>query len=217
MTAPCRILVVDDHAIVRQGLSALLAAAPDLQIVGEAATVEEALALVPSCTPDIAVIDLTLKERSGLELIAELRAHHPAVKSLVLSMHDEDEYAERALKAGASGYVMKEKADEVIVEALRRVRAGEVYLSPEVSSRMLRAFAGQAGGERTGLAALSEREREVFLLMGRGWATKRIADHFSLSTRTVEVHRAHIKRKLQCDDLAQLLREAIRYAEANPL
>jgi DNA-binding NarL/FixJ family response regulator len=217
MSEPCRILVVDDHPIVRQGLATLLAAAPDLQVVATAATIEEALAALAEARPEVAVVDLTLKDRSGLELIAELRKSHPHIKSLVLSMHDEEDYAERALQAGASGYVMKEKADEVIVEALRRVRAGEVYLSPEVSSRMLRAFAGQAGGERTGLAALSEREREVFLLMGRGWATKRIADHFSLSTRTVEVHRAHIKRKLQCDDLAQLLREAIRYAEANPL
>lgn len=216
MSDVCRILVVDDHPIVRQGLSTLLASAPDLQVVGTAATIEEALAALPQCAPDIAVVDLTLKDRSGLELIAELRRLYPAVKSLVLSMHDEEDYAERALQAGASGYVMKEKADEVIIEALRRVRAGEVYLSAEVSSRMLRAFAGQAGAERTGLAALSDREREVFLQMGRGWSTKRIADHFGLSTRTVEVHRAHIKRKLQCDDLAQLLREAIRYAEANP-
>lgn len=217
MTEPCRILVVDDHPIVRQGLSTLLAGAPDLLVVGTAATVEEALAAIPDCRPDIAVVDLTLKERSGLELIGELRKQHPGIKSLVLSMHDEEEYAERAMQAGASGYVMKEKADEVIVEALRRVRAGEVYLSPEVSSRMLRAFAGQATGERTGVSALSDREREVFLLMGRGWSTKRIAAHFELSARTVEVHRAHIKRKLLCDDLAQLMREAMRYAEGQPV
>ena len=217
MNPATRILVVDDHPIVRQGLVSLLARAPEFAVCGEAGSYDEALARVAELKPDLVLLDLTLKERSGLELIPVLRALQPAPKVLVLSMHDEEDYAERALQAGASGYVMKEKADEVIVEALRRVRAGEVYLSPEVSSRMLRAFAGQAGGERTGLAALSEREREVFLLMGRGWATKRIADHFSLSTRTVEVHRAHIKRKLQCDDLAQLLREAIRYAEANPL
>lgn len=216
MSEPCRILVVDDHPIVRQGLATLLGGAEDLLVVGAAATVEEALAALPTCRPDIVLVDLTLKERSGLELIAEIRRSHPGLKTLVLSMHDEEEYAERALQAGASGYVMKEKADEVIVEALRRVRAGEVYLSAEVSSRMLRAFAGHGGGERTGVAALSEREREVFLLMGRGWSTKRIAEQFALSTRTVEVHRAHIKRKLQCDDLAQLLREAIRFAEANP-
>ena len=213
---PARILVVDDHAIVRHGLSLLLSKHKDLAICGEAGTYEEALAALERERPDILLADITLKERSGLDLIREVRTRWPEVRGLVLSMHDEDEYAERALRAGARGYVMKENADDVIVEAIRTVLSGEVYASPEVSARMLRQFVeGEPGpAEAGGIGSLTEREVEIFRCLGEGLTTRKIAEHFGLSGRTVEVHRANIKRKLGCEDTAQLLREAVKWVEA---
>jgi DNA-binding NarL/FixJ family response regulator len=211
-----RILVIDDHPIVRQGIASLLAQEPDMVLCGEAGTYDDALSRAAATSPDVALVDITLKDRSGLDLIREFRERFPSIKNLVLSMHDEEEYAERALKAGARGYVMKEKADEVVVDAIRLVMQGELYISPEISSRMLKQYlAGDAAPAETGVDSLTDREREIFRLMGRGLSTKRIAEELALSARTVEVHRAHIKRKMQCEDLAQLLREAIRFAESN--
>lgn len=213
---PHRILIVDDHAIVRQGIALLLTRQPDFEVCGEAGSYEEGLAAIAALKPDAVLVDITLKDRSGLDLVREAKERDPAVKTLILSMHDEEDYAERALKAGALGYVMKEHADEVVVEALRKVLRGEVYLSPLMNTRMIRQMiqGENVSEEETGIGSLTDREKEIFLLMGRGLSTKRIAEQLDLSARTVEVHRAHIKRKMQCDDLAQLLREAIRFAES---
>lgn len=214
---PARILVVDDHAIVRHGLTLLLSKHKDLAICGEAGTYEDALAALERERPDILLADITLKDRSGLDLIREVRSRWPEVRGLVLSMHDEDEYAERALRAGARGYVMKENADEVIVEAIRTVLGGEVYASPEVSARMLRQFVDGGSDESVeagGIGSLTERELEIFRCLGEGLTTRKIAEKFGLSGRTVEVHRANIKRKLGCEDTAQLLREAVKWVEA---
>jgi DNA-binding NarL/FixJ family response regulator len=214
--APARILVVDDHAIVRHGLAQLLARHPDLAICGEAGGYDEALAAAAELHPDIVLVDITLKDRSGLDLIRELRDRHPGMRCLVLSMHDAADYAERSLRAGARGYVRKEDADEVIVEAIRAVLRGDVYASPEVSAQVLRRFADGGvppAGEAGGIGALTERELEVFHCLGGGLSTKRIAEKFGLSARTVEVHRANIKRKLGCEDTAQMLREAVRWVE----
>lgn len=209
------IFIVDDHSIVRHGLATLLARVPELKISGEAATFDEALEKIAAHPPDLAVIDITLKDRSGLDLIRELRAKLPDLKTLVLSMHDETEYAERALRAGARGYVMKENADEVLVEAIRAVLRGEIYVSPAASRRMVQNIAEGTteAASAEGIGALTDRERDVFDRMGRGYTTKRIADEFGLSARTVEVHRANIKRKLGAADAASLLREAVRFAE----
>lgn len=214
--SPHRILIVDDHAIVRQGIALLLTRQPDFEVCGEAGSYEEGLAAIAALKPDAVLVDITLKDRSGLDLVREAKERDPAVKTLILSMHDEEDYAERALKAGALGYVMKEHADEVVVEALRKVLRGEVYLSPLMNTRMIRQMiqGENVSEEETGIGSLTDREKEIFLLMGRGLSTKRIAEQLDLSARTVEVHRAHIKRKMQCDDLAQLLREAIRFAES---
>lgn len=213
--SPARILVVDDHAIVRHGLALLLSKHKDLAISGEAGSYDEALAALEQKQPDILLADITLKDRSGLDLIREVRARWPDVRSLVLSMHDEDDYAERALKAGARGYVMKENADDVIVDAIRTVLRGEVYASPEVSARMLRQLVegGAESIEAGGIGSLTERELEIFRCLGEGLTTRKIAEKFNLSGRTVEVHRANIKRKLGCEDTAQLLREAVRWVE----
>jgi DNA-binding NarL/FixJ family response regulator len=209
-----RILVVDDHAIVRHGLAALLAKEKDLVIAGEASTCAEALAALDKVKPDILIADLTLPDRSGIDLIRDAQARQPQLITLVLSMHDERTHAEKALRAGAQGYVMKEDADAHIIEAVRTVLRGEIYVSHEISSRMLREYVSDdAAGPKTGIEALTERERQIFECLGQGMSSRKIADQFSLSPRTVEVHRAHIKKKLQCEDAAQLLREAVRWVE----
>jgi DNA-binding NarL/FixJ family response regulator len=211
-----RIYIVDDHSVVRHGLATLLARVPELKVSGEAATYDEALAGISVQPPDLAVIDITLKDRSGLDLIRELRAKLPDLKTLVLSMHDEMEYAERALRAGARGYIMKENADDVLVEAIRAVLRGEIYVSPSASKRMVQNIAeGTSEPDSAGgIASLTDRERDVFDRLGQGFTTKRIADELGLSARTVEVHRANIKRKLGCTDAAQVLREAVKFVES---
>lgn len=212
-----RLLVVDDHAIVRHGLAVLLESSTGFEICGEAGSVEEARTALGSLKPDILIIDITLRDGSGLELVPIALEANPAMRILVLSMHDEADYALRALRAGAHGYVMKENADEVITEALERVAAGEIYVSPAISARVMREWAGGgavSGAENAGgVAALTERERQVFEAIGRGLTSKKIAEEFGLSARTVEVHRAHIKKKLGCEDAAQLFREAVRWVE----
>ncbi len=160
------------------------------------------------------LVDITLKERSGLDLIRELIQLFPGIKCLVLSMHDEAEYADRALRAGARGYVMKEDADEVIVQAIRHILNGEVYVSPVMSSRLIRQLSDKENRENaSGVASLTDREKEIFECLGEGLSTRKIAEKYSLSERTVEVHRANIKKKLHLDDAAQVLREAVRWVE----
>lgn len=210
-----RLLVVDDHAIVRHGLAMLLARHPEFVIAAEAGGCAEALEKVDSAKVDVAVIDLALKDGSGLDLVRDLLKKKPGLLCLVLSMHDEMEYAERALRAGARGYVMKENADEVLVDALRTILRGQVYASPDVSARLLRrVVSGDEARGESGVDSLTDREREIFRCLGEGMTTKKIAERFGLSARTVEVHRASIKRKLGCDDTAQLLREAVRWVES---
>jgi DNA-binding NarL/FixJ family response regulator len=216
-TGSYRILVVDDHAIVRQGLAMLLASEPEFEICGEAGTIAEAETEMARTQPDMLIVDITLKEENGLELIPRALERNPDLKTLVLSMHEESDYVEQALRAGAQGYVMKENADEVIVDAMKTVAAGQIYVSPETASSMMRAHVGagpgveKAGSE--GVDSLTEREKEVFRLIGEGLTTKAIAEGLGLSARTVEVHRAHIKKKLGCDSAAQVFREAVRWVE----
>ena len=209
------ILIVDDHSIVRHGLASLLAREKEFRIIGEAEGYEDALEALAKQTPDVAIVDITLKDKSGLDLIRDARQKYPSVKYLVLSMHDESVYAEKALRAGAQGYVMKEKADEVIVDALRTVVRGEIFVNGEVAARMLKDLIKGEGKETPefGIEALTEREMEVFQGIGQGLSTRKIADKLGLSDRTVEVHRAHIKRKLRCEDAAQVFREAVRWVE----
>lgn len=210
-----RILLVDDHAIVRQGLALLLSKHPEFAVCGEAGHYDEALAAADKLKPDLALVDITLKDRSGLDLIREWRERLPSLRAVVLSMHDEREYAERALRAGARGYVMKENADEVVVEALHTVLRGDVYASADVSARMLKQLADgpSAELEQGGVASLTERELDIFRALGEGLTSRKIAERFGISERTVEVHRANIKRKLGCQDSAQVLREAVRWVE----
>ncbi len=211
-----RIVIIDDHGIVRHGIGVLLSAEPDLKICGEAGSYEEGLATLAQQQPDVAVIDLILHERSGLDLIREIRQKGWSMPIVVLSMHDEATHAEKSLRAGAQGYVMKEDADEVLVEAIRRVLAGGVYVSGDVNARILRTYAeGESEVSASGVEALTEREKEIFACVGRGLTTRKIAEQFGLSARTVEVHRARIKKKMQCEDAAQLFREAVKWVESN--
>ncbi len=212
--AKTRILVVDDHSIVRHGLTALLAKETDWEVCGEASTYEEALAAWEKLRPDLLLVDITLKDKNGLDLIREARAKGLEGQVLVLSMHDEETHAEKALRAGAQGYVMKENADQTVVEGLRAVLKGEIYVSPEISARMLQHYIrGEEAPAEFGVESLTDREKEIFECLGEGLTSRKIAERFGLSARTVEVHRAHIKKKLQCEDSAQLLREAVRWAE----
>ena len=207
------LLLVDDHAIVRQGLAALLAREADFAVAGEAGTYEDGLAALFSLNPGAVVLDLSLRDRSGLDWIREARAKGYAGKILVLSMHDEAVYAEKALRAGAQGYVMKDQAEETLVAALRQVRSGRTYLSP-AAEKLLAAPAAAAEKETDGVAGLTARETEILYAIGGGLTTRDIAEKFGLSGRTVDVHRANVKRKLGCASLAEVLVRARDYKRA---
>lgn len=205
------LLLVDDHAIVRQGLAALLAHEDDFAVVGETGSYDDGLAALAELAPDCVVLDLSLRDRSGLEWIREARARGYAGKILVLSMHDESIYAEKALRAGAQGYVMKDQAEETLVAALRQIRAGRNYLSPAAADLLAGHHAVPAGKEATGFEGLTTREGEILYAIGGGLSTRDIAEQFGLSGRTVDVHRANIKRKLGCASLAEILVKALEY------
>jgi DNA-binding NarL/FixJ family response regulator len=209
-----RLLLIDDHPIMRYGLAQLVTDEPGLEICGQAGTAREGLEAVGRCRPDLTVIDLTLPDRNGLELLKDIQAMHPGTMCLVLSMHDEGMYAERVLRAGARGYLMKEVAAEQFITAVQRILSGGVYLSEAMASRMLEMAVGAKGrAVASGLEQLTDRELEVLSLIGGGKATKIIADQMGISTRTVEAHRAHIKEKLGLTDGAELVRYAVQWVE----
>jgi DNA-binding NarL/FixJ family response regulator len=207
-----RLLLIDDHPIMRRGLAQLLGSEPGLEVCGEAGSAAEGLQAVASLNPDLVVMDLTLPDKGGLELLKDMQAQFPGQLCLVLSMHHEDLYGERALRAGARGYVMKEAAAEHLVAAVRRVLAGGIYLSEAMASRMLEMVAGQRQ-RAAGIGSLSDRELEVLEMIGRGVATKNIAASLHISARTVEAHRAHLKEKLGLGDGPSLVRFAVQWVE----
>lgn len=209
-----RLLLVDDHPIMRHGLAQLIRAEEGLEVCGEAGTARDGLAAVTEHQPDLAVIDLTLPDKNGLELLKDIQAQHPGMLCLVLSMHDEDMYCERALRAGARGYIMKEAAADHLITAVRKILAGGIYASDKMAARMMEQVAsGRAQTSATPLAALTDREIEVLELIGKGVPTKNIAARLSISARTVEAHRAHIKDKLHITDGATLVRYAVQWVE----
>jgi len=210
-----RILLVDDHPIMRHGLAQLIQMEPGLEVCGEAGSAVDGLAAAQKLRPDVAVIDLTLPDKNGLELLKDIHALLPSVKCIVLSMHDENLYAERALKAGARGYIMKEAAAENLINALQRVLGGGIYLSDVMASRMLEQVTGQRGKVgSSGVEQLTDRELEVLELIGKGTPTKLIAERLSISARTVEAHRSHIKEKLSLPDGPALVRYAVHWVES---
>jgi len=215
-----RVLIVDDHPIVRQGLKRLIEQEPDLVVCGEAETVRDARQLIRDTEPDVVIVDLLLRQGDGIELVRDVRAHHPSLPLLVLSMHDEAIYAERMLAAGANGYIMKQAAGDQFLTALRRVLDGGIYVSEAVGNSMIQKFA--AGG--TYLATnpinrLSNRELQVLQMIGRGMSTREAAEALNLSIKTVESHRQRLKRKLNLTTAAQLVQYAVNWAggrEAGP-
>jgi DNA-binding NarL/FixJ family response regulator len=208
----CRVLLVDDHPIVREGLAARIELEGNLLVCGMAATAEHAMDLVSQMNPDIVVTDLSLTGKPGLELIKDIRAARPTLPILVLSIHDEDLWAERVLRAGAQGYVMKAQATEKVMEAIHRVLSGGVWISERMSSLLLgRLTQGRNTPSGSPLAPLSDRELEVFQMIGRGLSMKEIAGQLHLSAKTIEVHREHIKEKLGLKSSAELLRYAVTY------
>ena len=208
---PHRVLIVDDHPIVRQGLRQLINQEPDLIVCGEATEPQQALATAEAVQPDVVIVDLTLKEGSGLDLIKTLQAQRPALPVLVVSMHDEALYAERSLRAGARGYVMKQEATETLLHALRRVLDGEIYVSGRMATRLVRSVVQGRSSEDSPLTSLSDRELEVLQFIGRGLSTRQIADTLHLSIKTVETHRANIMRKLHLSHATELVRYAVHW------
>ncbi len=204
-----RILIVDDHPIVRRGLAALIGHESDLVVCGEAADAPAAIRQVQETQPDLAVVDITLNDGNGIDLIKQLKAHDDRLKTLVASMHDETLYAERALRAGAMGYINKEEATDHIVEAIRRVLRGDVYLSGRMTERLLRRVAGLGSPEQPPLARLSDRELEIFELIGHGLTARQIAAKLYVSIKTIETHRDNIRAKLNLANSTQLTCHAV--------
>ena len=208
------VLLVDDHPIMRHGLAQLVRMEDGLHVCGEAGSAQEGLAAVEELKPDLVIVDLTLPDKSGLELVKDIQAMVPGTQCLVLSMHDEALYAERALRAGARGYLMKEIAAESLITAIRKVLSGGIFVSDTVATRMMEQVTGGRGRQGTGgVDSLTDRELEVLEMIGAGKATKVIASQMSISTRTVEAHRAHIKEKLGLTDGGALVRYAVQWVE----
>ena len=209
-----RILLVDDHPFMRAGLAGLIDRQADLMVCGEAGNPAEAFQELQRSKPDLVLTDLTMPGRSGLEFIKDLLAAEPKLTVLVISMHDEVVQAERALRAGARGYIMKEAGGENLLTAIRQVLRGEVYVSPRMSARILEGLSGsKPRGSSSPIGKLTDREFEIFQLIGQGKSTRDIAEQLHLSTKTVDVHRSHIKEKLELRDVTALIRHAVRWVE----
>jgi DNA-binding NarL/FixJ family response regulator len=207
-----RILIVDDHPIVREGIAKLIDHENDLTVCGQAEDAHQAIKAIKTLKPDMVIVDISLKDTSGIDLIKDIQAQNPKLPVLTLSMHDESLYAERALRAGAKGYIMKHEAPEMVVTAIRTVLSGQLYISDKVSTRIMHKLIGtKANIPVAGVDALSDRELEVFLLIGQGFGTRQIAEKLFLSVKTIETYRAHIKEKLGLTDAAQLLQYAIQW------
>ena len=216
--AKARILLVDDHRIVLNGYILMIDAEPDLQVCATATNVSEALTAVEKENPDLVIADITMQGRGGLDLIKDLAALRPELRILVCSMHDETLYAERALRAGAKGYVMKDADGPTFLGAIRRVLSGQLYMSESLAARVLNAFAGaRPRGGLSPLERLSDREFEIFRLFGEGRTAKEIAAQLNLSPKTVSVHRDHIKEKMSFATSAEMIHEAVRYVETERL
>lgn len=207
-----KVLIVDDHPIVRQGLTQLLNGEADLVVCGEAETARRAMAAITELDPDLAIVDITLQGTNGIELIKNIVAQWPELPILVLSMHDESLYAERALRAGAKGYVMKQEATEKLTGALRRILNGQIYVSEKLADKMMRkAIDGKSVQDASPVSALSDRELEVLQLIGQGQGTRQIAEDLNLSVKTIESHRAHIKEKLNLKTAPEMVRFAVQW------
>jgi DNA-binding NarL/FixJ family response regulator len=208
---PVKILIVDDHPVVREGLAMQIALEPDLAVCGEAEDVPSALALLESAWPDLAIIDISLKKGNGLELIGSIKDRYPTTRVLVWSMYAENLYAERALRAGAQGYLHKGQATSQLLDAIRAVLAGKVYVSEELANHLLHRVVGGKTVERSPIELLSNRELEAFELIGQGQTTEKIATLMNVSPKTVETYRARIKEKLGLSNVTELVQRAAQW------
>jgi len=210
-----RVMIVDDHPIVRQGLAELINRESDLEVCGLAEDAFDAMKAIGRHTPDLVIADISLRGISGIDLIKDIKSHYPTVKVLALSMHDESLYAERAMRAGAKGYIMKQEATENVVTAIRKVLSRELYVSDRMAKKMMaKLVSGGNDLTQTPIDNLSDRELEVFLLIGQGYATRQISEQLHLSVKTIEAYRSHIKQKLSLGDSSELLQYAIRWVNA---
>lgn len=211
-----KVLIVDDHPLMRKGLALTLQTEGDMDIVGQCDSAEACMDMLDSINPDVAIVDISLPGMSGLELIKHLQVFKPDIKIVVVSRHDEALYAERAIRAGSRGYVMKLEAGEVIVEAVQRVMNGGIYVSQEINERLLMGMlTGKNIHSSSPLELLSDRELEVFELTGHGLTTRDIAERLHLSVKTVESYRARIKSKLDLHNATELMQHAVQWVESS--
>jgi len=207
-----RVLVVDDHPIVRQGLALLINRESDLLVCGEAEEAMGAMHVLASAKPDVLIVDISLNGPDGIDLLKNIRTTHPNLPVLILSMHDESIYAERALRAGANGYIMKQEATEKVLVALRRILNGEIYVSERISNQILKQYiTGSRTVRNSSIGDLSDRELEVFRLIGEGHGTRQIAEELHVSVKTVESYQAHIKEKLSLRNARELMQRAFQW------
>ncbi len=211
-----KVFIIDDHPIVREGLAQMINREPDLEVCGDAADTQGALQKIAALGPDILIVDISLNGPDGLDLLKSIRSTDPALPVLILSMHDESIYAERALRAGANGYIMKQEATEKVLVALRRILNREIYVSPRIANKMLHYFVN--GGpnrlKRSSVDDLSDRELEVLRMIGSGDSTRQIAERLHLSVKTVESYQAHLKEKLSLRNSRELVQYAVEWALA---
>lgn len=213
--SPSRIMIVDDHSMVREGLRLRISAYDDLEVCGEASTEDEAISLIPETNPHLIIVDISLKSGHGIELIKRVHAKYPKIKMLVVSGFQESLYAERALRAGALGYLNKQDSGEKVIEAIQTVLRGERFVSDEITQKLV----AQALGNRAELAdpieLLTDRELEIFRMIGNGQTSGAIASELMLSSHTIDTHRENIKRKLGFKNAAELTRRAVQFLLEN--
>ncbi len=212
------ILILDDHPMMREGLMRLIGEETDLLVGAQAENAHQALDAIAACRPDLVLADISLPDKNGLEFIKDVQVMHPGLAVLVISMHDETIYAERVLRAGGRGYIMKQEGGKKIMEAIRQVLSGKIYVSEAMSARILETLSVKNPSSSTSpIEQLTDREFEVFQLIGQGKGTKEIASHLHISVKTVEVHRANIKGKLKIATAPELIRHAVRWTDSrNP-
>jgi DNA-binding NarL/FixJ family response regulator len=207
-----KVLLIDDHPIVRQGLVQLINEEPDLVVCGEASSAREALEVAARTQPDVAVVDISLEDRSGVELIKDFRARQPKMLCLALSMYDESMYAVRVLRAGGRGYIMKQEVTKKVITAIRRVLQGQVYVSEAMASRLVgQLVLGRSDSDGSPTADLSDRELEVLTMIGRGLGTREVAERLFISVKTVEAHKERLKEKLKLNSSTELVRFAVQF------
>jgi len=215
-TAKTRVLIVDDHPLLRKGLGELINQQPDMMMCGEADDAPEAMTAITTIHPDLVIVDISLKSQNGIELIKNIKAVAPSIQILVLSMHDESVYALRVLKAGAKAYVMKMEVVDKVMEAIRRIRSGKVFVSERVAAQMLsQVVDGNDPSKDSPVDILSDRELEIVTMIGSGIATREISKRLNISIKTVESHRAHIKAKLALTNATLLVQWCVRWVEQN--